>query len=361
MEAIFDRTTIYEAVHAVSGALNTRAPRPALQCIHFSVTKKEAVVSATDLRIAIRRRLAANKVPQEGVAAVHGLRLASLLREVTDDEVRVKIDEKTASLSAGRSTFKLGAHDPDDFAELPAFGKATLKLAPDALERLVRRTIFAAAQEQGRYAIDGVSVTIADGKAELAATDGRRLAVATAAVGTGKLGPCVVPPKMLAEIARHSADAAEVGLRVAKGRLLANAGETLVAGGLMEGSFPAYADMIPAPAQPTIRIGASKLASKLRQAEQLTTEESRAVVMSPSGSALRVEAKSAGLGEASIEMEAEYDGPEISVAFNARYLLDVLGEFGDDELVLEIPGADRPAVIRTKDYTYVLAPVKVTA
>jgi len=361
MEAIFDRTALYEAVHAVSGALNIRAPRPALQCIHFSVTKKETVISATDLRIAIRRRLAAKKVTHEGTAAVQGARLASILREVTDDEVRVNIDEKLASLVAGRSTFKLGADDPQDFAELPAFGKTALKVIPEVLDTLVRRTTFAAAQEQGRYAIDGVSVSIADGKMELAATDGRRLAVATAAVEGGNLGPCVVPPKMLAEIARNSAVAEEVGLSIKKGRLLATAGETLIAGALLEGAFPSYRDMIPAPAEPTIRIGASKLASKLRQAEQLTTEDSRAVVMTPSGSSLRVEAKSAGLGEASIEMEAEYDGPEISVAFNARYLLDVLGEFGDDEVVVEVPGADRPAVIRTEGYVYVLAPVKVSA
>jgi len=361
MEAIFDRTALYEAVHAVSAALNVRAPRPALQCIHFSVKKKESIISATDLRIAIRRRLSAKKVSGEGAAAVQGLRLASLLRELTDDDVRVKIGEKAASVVAGRSTFKLGAQDPQDFAELPQFGKPTMKVAPEVLDTLVRRTIFAAAQEQGRYAIDGVSVSIADGKMELAATDGRRLAVATAAVDCGSLGTCVVPPKMLLEITRNAAAAAEVGLSIKKGRLLASAGETLIAGALLEGAFPSYQDMIPAPAEPAIRIAASKLASKLRQAEQLTTEDSRAVVMTPSGNSLRVEAKSAGLGEASIEMEAEYDGPEISLAFNARYLLDVLGEFGDDEVVVEIPGADLPAVIRTEGYVYVLAPVKVSA
>ncbi|MHC4248015.1 MAG: DNA polymerase III subunit beta [Planctomycetota bacterium] len=361
MEAIFERAALYEAVHAVSGALNVRAPRPALQCVHFAATKDAVVVSATDLRIAIRRHLSAKKVVSEGDAAVQGSRLGSLLREVTDDEVHVKIDEKTASVAAGRSSFKLVAQDPADFAELPELKKGALSLPAPILDTLVRRTIFAAAQEQGRYAIDGVSVSVVDGKMEMAATDGRRLAVATAEVGGGALGPCVVPPKMLAEIARQTGGAGEVGLKVAGGRLLARVGETLVAGALLEGAFPAYRDMIPAPAEPAIRVGASALASKLRQAAQLTSEDSRAVVITASRGAIRVEAKSAGVGEASIEMDAAYEGPEMSVAFNARYLLDVLPEFGDDEIVVEIPASDRPAVIRTEGYVYVLAPVRVSA
>jgi len=360
MEAVFERAALYEAVHAVSGALNVRAPRPALQCVHFSATKDAVVVSATDLRIAIRRRLSAKKVVSEGDAAVQGSRLGSLLREVTDDEVHVKIDEKTASVAAGRSSFTLVAQDPGDFAELPELKKAALSAPAPILDALVRKTIFAAAQEQGRYAIDGVSLGVVDGKMEMAATDGRRLAVATADVGGGTLGPCVVPPKMLAEITRQTGGTGEVGLKVAGGRLLARVGETLVAGALLEGAFPAYRDMIPPPAKPTVTIKASALASKLRQAEQLTNEDSRAVVMTPSGGALRVESKSAGIGEAFIEMKAAYDGPEISVAFNVRCLLDVLPEFGDGEIELEIPASDRPAVIRTEGYVYVLAPVKVS-
>jgi len=360
MEAYFNRATLYNAVQTVSGALNVRAPRPSLQCVHFSAKKKEVLASATDLRIAIRQSISPNKVVREGDAAVQGARLGALLRELTDDEVRLKIDEKSASVLAGSSSFKLVAQDPADFAELPKPGKSTLNVARGVFEELVRRTIFATAQEQGRYAIDGVSIKVEDGKMEMAATDGRRLAVASAEA-PGKLGQCVVPPKMLSEIARHAADAEEIGLEVAKGRLVARARETLVAGALLEGSFPVYMDMVPPRAEPTIKIRASALALKLRQASQLTSEDSRAVVMIPSKNALRVEAKSAGVGEARVEMEAIYDGPELSVAFNARYLLDVLPEFGDDEIEIEIPAADRPAVIRREGYVYVLAPVKVSA
>jgi DNA polymerase-3 subunit beta len=360
MEASFDRATLYEAVHAVSGALDTRSPRPALQCIHFSVTKKVVVISATNLRIAIRRTLSAKKVVSEGDAAVQGSRLVALLREVTDDDVRLKIDEKSASVVAGKSSFKLVAQDPADFAELPEFKESSLMIASDVFSRLVGRTIFATAQEQGRYAIDGVSIKVEDGKMEMAATDGRRLAVATGEVGDGELKTCVVPPKMLGEIARHVADAEEVKLAVQGGRLLACVGDTLVAGAILEGAFPAYEDMIPPVAEPTIRVKASELASKLRQASQLTSEDSRAVVLIALPGTLQLEAKSAGVGEAFIEMKAEYDGPEISVAFNARYLLDVLPEFGDGEIAIEIPAADLPAVIRTEGYVYVLAPVKVS-
>ncbi len=359
MEAIFKRPELYEAVHIVSGALDVRAPRPALQCIHFSARKGVVVLSATDLRIAIRHSITAKKLIHDGDAAVQGSRLGSLLREITDDEVNVKIDRKAAIVGAGRSSFRLVAQDPADFAELPEFKKEDMTVAAEILERIVRRTIFAVAQEHGRYAIDGVSLRVADGEMELAATDGRRLAVASADVGGGALDTCVVPPKMLAEISRHAAGAGKVALSLAGGRLLARVGDTVVAGALLEGAFPPYRDMVPAPAKPVLHVSASAFASKLRQASQLTTEDSRAVAMTLSRDHLCVEAKGAGVGEASVEMAVDYDGDEMNIAFNPRYLLDVLSEFGDAEIDLEIPGSDQPAVIRTEGYVYVLAPIQV--
>ncbi|MHC4202606.1 MAG: DNA polymerase III subunit beta, partial [Planctomycetota bacterium] len=225
MEATFDRSSLYQGVHAVSGALNQRAPRPSLQCIHLEAEAGEVIVSATDLQIAIRYTVTPKKIKKGGMALVHGTRLGALLRELGDDEVKLRVKEGRANVTVGKSSFRLVAQEPEEYPALPVFGKASVVLAAEDLDTLVRRTAFATAQEQGRYAINGVSVSVADGKIEFAATDGRRLAVASAAAKVkGKVESCIVPPKMLSELRRQAAEAGEVELAVADGRMMARAG-----------------------------------------------------------------------------------------------------------------------------------------
>lgn len=361
MEVVFERESLYHAVHAVSGALNQRAPRQALECIHLVTTSDgEVIISATDLYIAIRCAASPKKIVNGGTALMHGTRLGALLRELAAEEVTLRVKGGRARVMAGKSKFQLVAQDPAEYPALPEFGKAAVVMGADVLDTLVRRTVFAAAQEQGRYAINGVSVVAAKGKIEFATTDGRRLSVASAEAETkAKMQDCIVPPKMLSEVRRQATDAGEVELAVEEGRLLARAGRTLVAGTLIEGVFPVYADMIPKESSQAFRVSAAALASGIRQAAHLTTDESRAVVMNISPGEIKIEAKSAAIGEASVHVDVQYDGEPMPVAFNPQFLLDVLSEFGDEEVAIEVEGADRPAVLRRPGFVYVIAPVRV--
>jgi DNA polymerase-3 subunit beta len=128
---------------------------------------------------------------------------------------------------------------------------------------------------------------------------------------------------------------------------------------LIEGVFPVYDEMIPKKSRKVLSASGEALASGIRQAAQLTTDESRAVVMKISPGEARIEAKSAAIGEASVHVEVSYDADPVSVAFNPQFLLDVLSEFGEEEVAIEVEGGDRPAVLRREGFVYVIAPVRV--
>ena len=238
MEMLFERDALYEAIHAVSGAISGRSPRPALQCIHVVAAEGKVVFSATDLNIAIRRSVIPKKLKSEGTGLVVGTKLDGLLREALEDEVLLKVDAGEAALRAGRSQFRLLTQEVSDYPELPEFPVAAVVLSGADIDELVRRTVFATAEEGGRYAIDGVSMFVEKGKIELAATDGRRLAVAWKEVETrkAKLERCVVPKDILSRVRSLASSAEIVELAVDRGRLLARAGGLLIAGALIEGS-----------------------------------------------------------------------------------------------------------------------------
>jgi DNA polymerase-3 subunit beta len=140
---------------------------------------------------------------------------------------------------------------------------------------------------------------------------------------------------------------------------MARAGSALVAGSVIDGTFPNYREMVPKPSEQVVRAKAAELVSSLRQAEHLTAEDSRAVTFTIDAGLVRLESRSAAVGEASIELAAEYTGEPLTLAFNARFFLDVIGELEADEVQIEIENAHRPAVIRSDGFVYVIAPVRV--
>jgi DNA polymerase-3 subunit beta len=359
VEITFARDVLYNAVHAVSIALQEKTPRPALQCIHFEVKGTKVTLSATDLTVAVRTTVEALRVSGDGVALIHGTRLAGLLRDVPVGNVQLKFDGGRADLKAGKSLFKLTSQAASEYPQLPAFNKPMVRMRSDVFGEMVRRTVFAVASEQGRYAIDGVSLKVAAGRMELAGTDGRRLAVASrSVVGTDDMPQIVIAPKVLSEVRKLSEGAQEIELAVDGGMFLAKGGGTVVAGALIEGAFPKYSDMIPKESGHGFTVAADELAAALRQAVQLTADESRAVTFHLGKGTLRLESRSAAVGEASIEVDVAYDGEPMVVAFNARFLLDVVGEYSGEKMLIDLERPERPAAIRREGFVYVVAPVR---
>ena len=296
----------------------------------------------------------------EGSGLIMGMRLDGLLRETSEKEVLLRIEEGEAEIRAGRSRFRMLTQDVAEYPELPAFPEATVTVPAAKIDELLRRSSFAVAEEGGRYAIDGVLMVVEDGRIEFAATDGRRLAVASTDLDAGvNIERCVLSRELTARLRALAGTGEPVGICLESGRLIACAGQVLVAGMLLEGSFPAYMEMVPKEGGKRLTVSASNFASKLRQASQLTTEDSRAVTLKIDSGRLTIEAKSAAVGEGSIEIDASYEGEPVVIAFNPQFLLQVLGEFAEGDFTMELISGEKPAVVRCEGFIYVLAPVRV--
>lgn len=364
MEVTFSAGVLSGAIGIVAPAVRENSSNPALQCLHISVEEGRAVFSGVDTvsGLCLQSVTEPAKVTRPGTALVHGSRLAALLREVSGEEsVHISSDSGRVLVKGPRSSFKFNSPGPDEYPELPEFpGTRAAEVEGPRLVELIRRTAFAVATEPSRYAINGIALKIEKSRIELVATDGRRLAVASADVGTDAQMPLViVPPRVIAEVKRLALQSEKLQIATDSRRIYVQAGSCLLAGLLFEGTFPSYGSMIPKQSKHVLRASLASLASGLRQAAVFTSEMSRVVVFNLSGSSLVLSASSADIGEASIEVPAEYSGPAQKLAFNPFYLLDALNELGDEEVSLELEGPDRPAVMRRPDYTYVVAPVRM--
>jgi DNA polymerase-3 subunit beta len=134
-------------------------------------------------------------------------------------------------------------------------------------------------------------------------------------------------------------------------------GGAVLSGRLVEGTYPKYEEAVPADCDRKLTVSRDALRAALKQAMNFTTADTRAVIIRPK---VEVEAKVAERGEASIVVEAEFDGPELEVAFNPQFLLDAMSRLEKDQVVIELKDGQRPALIAEgKEYLNVIMPVRL--
>jgi DNA polymerase-3 subunit beta len=387
MKVICDRGSLLEAVNLISGAVATRSPRPQLTCVKLDARRDgsagELVLAATDAEIALTLRLGRVDITQEGAALIPADKLKQIV-SAEDNEPTLTIEAAgdTCTIRGADAEFRLNAFPPTEFPALPTFASArdaaggpapTFRTDAGTLSSLVSRTLFAAARENSRYAINGVLLNRDGKKLEMVATDGRRLARATATIA-GKAEPgsshCIVPAKALTMLSRLIADDNEpVSVAISPTQALFAFGDdpadsrAVLTTNLVDGSFPPYEDVIPRDNDIRISFDRDVLASAVRRAALLTNEESRGVRLSfqSKDKSLRLSSRAPEMGEAKVEVAlASYEGKDIEIGFNPAFITDALKVIADPQVLIELKAPNRPGLLRSgSDFVYVVMPVNL--
>ena len=284
--------------------------------------------------------------------------------ECTEDLVTLETTGAKGILTVGRDRFEVLGQESSDFPDVPSMGEgAALSVPAEDLARMIDRTAYAAAREQGRYAINGVHVQCRDKTLEIVATDGRRLAYAKKKLkSSGALEEgVIVPVKMMQEI-RKLCDNVPAGeeLQLAqRGRSIIVAGNTVTLSSLIvEGIFPKYQQVIPKDSDKEIVIKREPLMHALRKAVYLTSEETKTVSLTFSPGTCLIEARSPDKGTAAVTLEVEYTGTPVTIGFNPQYLQDGLKTLDADTVRLELKDGSKPGMLREgTEFLYVLMPV----
>jgi DNA polymerase-3 subunit beta len=221
------------------------------------------------------------------------------------------------------------------------------------LARMIERTMYAASTDETRYNLNGVYFEVLDDGARLrmVATDGHRLALADCPVGSetsGLASGVILPRKALAELKRlvDEEDADEIELGFEGNSALVRKGEVTLAMRLVEGEFPNYRQVVPKSSRHRVLIASEALAQVVRRVALLSIERSKAIRVELAAGQMRVSTTNPDLGEATEELDLDYQGEGLNIGFNARYLLDCLTAFRSKEVELALEDELSPAVLR---------------
>jgi DNA polymerase-3 subunit beta len=229
---------------------------------------------------------------------------------------------------------------------------------------MIERTLYAASGDETRYNLNGVYVEyLADsGKLRMVATDGHRLAYVDRALGAefeGLERGVIIPRKGLTELKRlvDEEDADEIELGFEGNSSVARKGGVTLVMRLIEGEFPNYRQVIPRESGRVLTLDTVALAQSLRRVALLSAERSRAIKLEFAPGTLRLSSNNPDLGEAHEEVDVDFEGEPLSVAFNARYLMDALAVTRAKEVRLVLLDALSPAQLVPTDDPDALAVV----
>jgi len=363
MKLVADRQALHAAFQHVGGIVTSTIVRPIYQNVKLDATGGEVYLSATDLEVGLRIRAEKVEIEQEGSVLVPADRTSAILRATADDTVTFEGDESAVMLTSQDGRFRIVSEDPAEFADIPSLVEdALIEVDPQILRYMVQRTVFAAAEEKGRYALNGVLFLVdEEGNFEMVAADGARLAdVRKKASNAGKLKvDCIVMRNGLEHAARLAGLADEpLRLQVTETQLLAENSVGRLCCQLVEGQFPNFREVIPRECKFRAELPTKGLLSAVRRAALLASEQTRVVDFHFSKGLLVLSSASPDVGEAEVRLPADYDGADIQIAFNPRYLEEMLQVVERESVKVEFNDRTSPCVIRSGlDYVYVVSPV----
>lgn len=366
MKVRFNREEMASALGSVGSVAASRTPKPILQCVRIDAQPDAVMLYATDLELGLRYATTQVEVGQAGGAVVRADTLAQIVRECPDETLQMDTQKNQLHIRGAGSHFQIVTQPPDDFPPVAEMeGEPDFEVLQGDLKRMIEWTVFAAARESSRYAINGVLWEFSGGRLTLVATDGRRLALARGAVkasnAKGTLSS-IVPPKAMSVLNRVSSDPeASVFVKIASNRIVMNLGRAVISSSLVEGHFPKYQDVIPQDSTKEAELDTAEFNGALKRAALLTSEESKAVRLAFSEGSLVLSSRAPEQGEASVTIPVRYRGEPMEIGFNPVFLLDILRVMPAEKLTISLREPNRPGIIRfSEDFLYVVMPVSLS-
>ncbi len=367
MKATCQRDKLLHAFQMAASVAPSRSPKPILQNVKLQVTSDTAILMGTDLEVGIRIEVPGFEVSAPGSVVLPRDRFGKILSESSDEKLNLESDGRRALVRGQRSEFQLPSENPDEFPSVLAFEEAKYHEMPARFFReVVRRTVYATDNESSRYALGGVLVELTHNGITAVATDGRRLARQEGpaeSVGGHVSGDTmtIIPTRAMQLIERALADnEGNIQLAARENDVLIRSGGATIYSRLVEGRYPKWRDVFPRrEGMIKIPLTAGPFYAAVRQAAIVTSDERRGVDFAFGGGKIVLAAHGAELGESHIELPIAYDGAEVSITLDPRYLNDFLKVLGPEQpFTIELRDAESAAICTTEDgYAYVVMPL----
>jgi DNA polymerase-3 subunit beta len=357
----------------IGRAVATRTTLPITQNVLISTDQSQLKLAATNLEIAISSWIGA-KIESEGSITIPARVLTEFINSLPSDIISLNLKHHTLELKCGRYEARINGLDAADFPPIPQVGDGfSTKVLAEELKQAISQVAFAAATEESRPVLTGVQTEFEGSKMTMAAADGFRLAVHR----NNLIEPVkdkvsmIIPAKAYHELNRLMTEPdqeIEITLNSQKSQVLFKLKNIEMVSQLIQGTFPNYSQLIPQTYGTKARIDVAEFQRAIKMASIFARDGSgiARVIVTPGATAetgkVTISARADEIGDNVGEIDALVDGESAKIAFNARYLADVLSVIKQAQVSLEVTTPSNPGVIRpvgVDNYDHVVMPMFV--
>jgi DNA polymerase-3 subunit beta len=359
----------------VGRAVAARSTLPVLGNILLATDNGRLKLSATNLEIGITCWIGA-KVDDDGAITVPARTFVDLINALPPGQMDMElaIRTQTLHLRSGRFENNIKGIDAQEFPIIPQFEEdGAIRIAPDVLKKMIDQVVFAAAADESRPILTGVLAKFTGSQFTFAAADGFRMSMRTASLETAVPQPfeVIIPARALAELGRVMGEQEEpvnIVVTPQRSQILFHLSNVDLVSQLIDGKFPDVNAIMPKRHDTRTVMDTAAILKACKAASVFARENSNIarVTVTPGGELapghVTVQATSAETGDNAGELDASVEGKPIEIAFNVKYMIDVLNVAGTAQVSLETTSAASPGLIRPVGddaFTHVIMPMHI--
>ncbi len=371
MKFLIEKKTIFKSLTHLQSIVDKRNVLPILSNILIEAKNNELILSSTDMDISIKESINCDVI-EEGATTINAQLIYDIIKKL-HDESKIEIisnDGKILSLRSGVSKFSLACLPKEEFPliESKIEGHKIVTKAENIFN-LIDKTKFAISNEETRYFLNGLyfSINNEDGESMLnfVGTDGHRLAKFSIANSSksNDVNGVIIPKKTINELYKLlSENSADIKIEINTNKIIFYIGKLIFISKLIDGTFPDYKRVIPTNNNEILTVNRSNLLSAVDRVSTIVNEKSPVIKFKLFKDLINLSTFNNDNSSATEDIEANFDGKEIEIGFNSKYIMDMLDNLKEDEIQISFLDNSSPIIAQEKsnpDLIYVLMPMRV--
>lgn len=365
MKLICKQKDLDQAIAIVQKAISSKTTHPILTGILLEAKDGYLKLTGNDLNIGIEKSIKA-EVLEEGITVVSSRIFGDFIKKLPNEAINLSMTDNKLTVECFKSHIDLITYDAVEYPELPQIQASNkFEISKHLFKSMIRQTIFATSQDEGRPILMGSYLEIKDQVISLVGIDGFRVAIRTAPIQTPIECKMVIPAKTLNEVSKLMALNDEqdfIEIFISEKHILFKVDDIRIISRLLEGEYVKYAQMIPTDFKTKIEINTDNLLNGIERVSLLAREgKNNAIKLSIQDKSLEL-SSIVEIGAANDEIPLKLEGQNLDIGFNPKYLMDVLKVIDQDMICMEFLSNISPCIIKPKNnphFTYLILPVRI--
>jgi len=361
-----DKNEFIKILQRVQGIVEKKNTMPVLANVLLETKGSGINIMATDLEIFIKDTVSA-QVEEEGSVTVNAKKLYEIVKELPEKEVDVKLGSgDKLTVKSGKSRFNILGLPAKEFPGFPEIDESTFKKVDnETLKEMIEKTAFAVSTDETRYNINGFYIEKDGDVVRIVTTDGHRLAVIEkeASKVNAPTEGVILPRKGVNEIKRLLEEKdGNFELSITEKSATLKNNETIINVRLIEGEFPDYKQVVPKENDKLIKTDKTSFLSALKRVSLLSSDRIKGVKFSIKEGSAKLSSSSPDIGDADEDINIDYSGEELEVAFNAKYFIDALEAIDEENVDIQLKDSLSPCIMEpesNKTYKYIIMPMRL--